>query len=691
MLKEKTKQRMEMESIQSRQQKKSSRSRSNSKPKVSKKPEFEKPLITDFPLKHYSYSTFSKFGANPFMFKVNAINGDVIETTSSPNSSIGTALHKGMQAYLGWVPDLVTPADEGEAIKFGYEYGLKYLNELPDSFVKWNDKIPGMTKVIEIYSLVYFGYIQELNLKSRAKEVLMAEKMLKHQIEQQGQYLPIPLKGSADLVYRDKKKRIVIYDYKVVQSYSKDDEVDGQKLLQGGFLYFLHRHELKENPYSIIFGEYKTSKNQDGSPQLREYEFVFEESPIMFDLFYRYYHDVTQALLGKQVYVPNLQAMYDKEVSILAYVNYLDVDEERERLFKKSRVHNITDFLKKKIQKDGTMKKYTETVTKQFISSDTLNYKNMEIHDRIKMKLAEHGVAVEFDSKVVGSSVTLYRFEPSIGVKMTKIDSFARDIEQAVGVAGIRILAPIPGSELVGFEIPLRDRTFPDVKPVADEYKLNMGIDIIGQPVWMDFRESPHMIVAGATGSGKSVFLNSIIYQFKDMKNVEVILMDPKRVELAEWRDIKNLKEYADNPEDINTILTELVVEMNRRYDILQAQKLKNTHGTNIPYIVVILDEFGDLVASSDYGPEIRKNILILAQKSRAAGIHLILATQRPSVKVIDGDIKMNFPVRVAFRVATGTDSKVIIDEQGAEKLLGKGDMLLKKLDGVVRLQGYSV
>jgi S-DNA-T family DNA segregation ATPase FtsK/SpoIIIE len=410
----------------------------------------------------------------------------------------------------------------------------------------------------------------------------------------------------------------------------------------------------------------------------------------MFDLFYRYYHDVTQALLGKQVYVPNLQARYDREVSILAYVNYLDVDSEREALFKKAKVHNITDFLKKRIQKDGTMKRYMETVTKQFISAETLNYKKMEVHDRIKMKLAEHGIAVEFDSKVVGSAVTLYKFEPSIGVKMTKIDGYSRDIEQAVGVAGIRILAPIPGSELVGFEVPQAIRTFPEKKPTPHGFMLDMGVDIMGKSILMDFREFPHMIVAGATGSGKSVFLNSLIYQLKDMP-LEVVLMDPKRVELAEWRGIPNLKEYADDAESINVILTELVVEMNRRYDELQRLKLKNTNGTSIPTIVVILDEFGDLVVSSDYGPEIKRNILVLAQKARAAGIHLIIATQRPSTKIITGDIKSNFIVRVAFRVSSRVDSQVVLDVSGAEKLLGKGDFLLSTSSGISRLQGYNV
>ena len=253
---------------------------------------------------------------------------------------------------------------------------------------------------------------------------MCADKELKHKIEVDGKLLPIPLKGHPDLVYKDKQGRVKIRDPKFCYNYSKDDEIDGAKLIQAAFYYFLVYAETGQQPHSITFQEFKTSQNKDGSKQLREYEIVYADAPLIFDLFFRYYEDITDALLGKQVYVPNMTAMFDKEVSLLAYIHRLDMDEIRAEKLKEAKVDNITDFLKKKIQTTGSMKKYLDVVAKKFISGKSLNYKDMTTEERIKMKLAEHGIAVDFDSKVVGGSVTLYRYEPSIGLKMSKIEGY---------------------------------------------------------------------------------------------------------------------------------------------------------------------------------------------------------------------------------------------------------------------------
>ena len=638
------------------------------------------------------------------MFKVNQINGDYLDTLSSPSSVLGQACHKAIQAYLGGNKDRPTPANEGEAIKFGHEIGLEHLSSRFDGFIEYTTTIPNRAKMEEKYAFAYFGYIKEYNIQKEAKEVLLTEEKLKYKVEVDGRLLPIPLKGIPDVVWRDKKGRVVIDDHKFTSRYSPEEDIDGEKLLQAIFLYLLVAARLGENPHRIRFREFKITANADKSPQTKEYEMVYENIPEAFELFYRYYEDVTDALLGKQVYVPNLKAMFDKEVSIMAYIHRLDVDEERAKKFKEMQVENITDFLKKKIQTTGSMKKYLDTVAKKFISANTLNYKDMKIEDRIKMKLAEHGLGVEFDSMIVGNSVTLYRYEPSIGLKMSKIEAYTKDIEQTVGISGVRVLAPIPSSGLVGFEVPNKERTF-----VHNKHKSNnliIGVDVLGAPMELVIEEMPHLLVAGSAGSGKSVFLGEVVKQLKNKYSITIY--DPKGVDFE--GAMNDAKQIAQD-------LNKMVDLMKYRYSEMKKLKVKKWSETGKKSTVIVIDEYNDLFMSTEkiivgsktvtkvyakgvrtedvdifdtVGSVIDKNIKMLAQKARAAGIHIILATQRPSVKVLDGDIKANFPTRISFRLPTKTDSKVVLDQEGAETLLGKGDGLLLKEGTITRFQAFS-
>jgi len=703
---------------------------------------------SDFPVEHYSYSSFTKFSSDPFMFKINYMNGESIDTTTSAAAVLGKALHKAMQTYLGGNPDVSTPADEGEAIKLGHDTGLKELTNYPEGFIKYNSAIPTREKMLEKYAFAYFGYLKESDYKNEIKETILVEKKLKHKVSVDGKVLPVPLKGYPDLVFRDSENRIVIDDHKFTSKFSPDDDIDGEKLIQAIFLFFLVAAELGELPYKIRFREFKTSKNNDKSNQLKVYEIVYSENPLAFDFFFRFYQDITDALMGKQVFVPNVKAMYDKEVSILAYIHRLDIDEERAKQFKDAQVDNITDFLKKKIASDTNVKRYLETVATKFISAKTMNYKEQPIKERIRMKLAEHGMGLEFDSEVVGGSVTLYRYEPSIGLKMSKIEAYAKDIEQVVGVSGIRVLAPIPHSDLVGFEIPNKERTFSALPTENNGYNIAVGQTIMGETRFFDIREAPHMLIAGATGSGKSVLLASIITQLSRMgkREAELHLFDPKLVELSLFKKLGNVVEYKSDPIEIQKSLTRMVDLMNKRYEILSDAGVRNIeeYGDSMPTKFLVIDEFGDLVLQTKDGfvewefcdvhdrwnkdskgeveyllktkKSLKKReielveaieecekckmhryapmseiILTLAQKGRAAGIHIIIATQRPSVDIITGSIKANFPTKIALRTSKEVDSLIILDQKGAEKLLGKGDMLFSSVDGIERLQGYSV
>ncbi len=698
----------------------------------------------NFPVGHYSYSFFEKMSTNPFMAKVNYINGEYLDTTSSPAGVLGKALHKAMQTYLGGNKDVATPANEGEAIELAHGVGLKFLNDYPDGFIGYNTVIKNRQSLMERYAFAFFQYIKESNYQKEAKEILFVEKKLEHRVSVDGRELPIPLKGYPDLVYRDFQGRICIDDPKFVGSYSPEEAIDGGKLLQAIFLFFLVAAETGEIPHRIRFREMKIVPNQDKSPQVKEFEMVYSEMPLAFAFFYRFYEDVTDALMGKAVFLPNIKAMWDKEVSILAYIHRLDIDEIRAQKFKDAQVDNITEFLKKKLVSDGSMKRYLETVATKFISAKTMNYKDKTIEDRIKMKLAEHGMGVEFDSKIVGGSVTLYRYEPSIGIKMSKIGAYSKDIEQVIGTSGIRILAPIPHSDLIGFEIPNKDRSFPALPVQNTGFEMAIGQTIMGEVKRFDIREAPHTLIAGATGAGKSVLLSSIIIQLNRLtkKQVEIHLYDPKRVELAVHKGDKNVVEYHAEPTKIQKSLTAMVEVMKERYKILEKAKVRNieTYTGEMPYKFLIIDEFGDLVLSTANGffewefckkhvkdskelnyllttkkslrkheteaievviqcdeckrhvyPPMSEIILKLAQMGRACGIHLIISTQRPSVDIITGSIKANFPTKIALRTSKVIDSNIILDQEGAEKLLGKGDMLFSSVDGVERLQGYLV
>jgi len=670
----------------------------------------DKPLID-----HYSYSSLVKFSTNPFMFKVKYINGDNIDTAHSPASVIGKAFHVALQRYYE------AKETEEDEIKVGLETGMTYIDEYLDNFIEFNTIVPNKQKAQEILAFAYNSYVTQ---KADEKcELVATEELIEEEIdvEWKGQQLrlPIKLKGYLDkLVREDGKLKIV--DYKTTRSFTDPDKIDGVKIIQAVQYYFLVYAKYGEPPYSMVYEEVKTSKNKGGESQLKEYEVIYEENELFFDFYFRFYDDITKALSGEAVFVPNLNDFYDNEVAIISYIHRLDIPEEQAKEMKKLRVDNITDLLKKKIQNAGNMRKLLKTAEQKFISAKNLNYNAMKQEEKIQTKLMEHGMLIKFDSKVEGHTVDLYRYNPSIGLKMSKLKGYVADIEQVVGVSGIRILAPIPDTSLIGFEVPRKERKFIETKPKPKGFELSIGVDIMGQDYKFDIRKAPHMLVAGATGSGKSVFLNSIIDQLTNNKEVDLHLFDPKMVELAQFSS--QAVEYETDTEKIHEAIEYLVKEMNERYKVLSKAGVRNIqqYTGKMRYKVVVIDEFGDLIMSNitidkqvetgevyakgelagkpkmkrektNLSSEITKNILLLAQKARACGIHLIIATQRPSTDIITGSIKANFVCKVVFKTAKEIDSRVVLDEAGAEKLLGKGDLLFSSDEGMVRLQGYLI
>lgn len=331
--------------------------------------------------------------------------------------------------------------------------------------------------------------------------------------------------------------------------------------------------------------------------------------------------------------------------------------------------------------------------------------------------LEEFGVKAALVDTHIGPSVTKFELKPDLGVKVSKISNLQNDIKLALAAKDIRIEAPIPSKSAVGIEIPNIDKTVVGLreilKQVPSKYENSkllfaLGKDLLGQPVYGELNKMPHLLIAGATGSGKSVCVNSIIVSIlmrAKPDEVKLLLIDPKKVEFTAYQNIPHLiGPIINNGDEANNALKVIVEEMDKRYDLFSKAGVRNLAGYNekvekfpeegrqkLPWIVVIIDELADLMLVA--AKEVEASIQRITQLARAAGIHLVVATQRPSVDVITGVIKSNIPSRIAFAVSSGVDSKTILDQYGAEKLLGMGDMLYVPVgeQSPIRVQGVYV
>lgn len=356
-------------------------------------------------------------------------------------------------------------------------------------------------------------------------------------------------------------------------------------------------------------------------------------------------------------------------------------------------------------------------------AAHTVNKAEVEARGRVLVdSLASHGVETKLVGQTVGPTVTRYELELGAGVKVARITSLNRDIAYAMAATDVRILAPIPGRSAIGVEVPNHTRqlvslgdvmTSAEAKTATHPLDVAIGKDIAGRSLFLNLATTPHLLVAGTTGAGKSSGLNSILTSIlmrSTPDQVRLILIDPKQVEMGQYNRLPHLlTQPVTNPKKAANALAWAVKEMERRYDVLFEVGFRDITGYNaaydrgdlisddehvyerMPYILVIVDELNDLmmVAARD----VEDSITRIAQKARAVGVHLIVATQRPSVNVITGVIKANIPARIAYAVSSLTDSRVILDQPGAEKLVGKGDMLLLPGNSNVsqRIQGCFV
>jgi S-DNA-T family DNA segregation ATPase FtsK/SpoIIIE len=356
---------------------------------------------------------------------------------------------------------------------------------------------------------------------------------------------------------------------------------------------------------------------------------------------------------------------------------------------------------------------------------DEININKEELEankNRIVQTLNNYSIKIDKIKATIGPAVTLYEIVPEAGVRISKIKNLEDDIALSLSALGIRIIAPIPGKGTIGIEVPNKNPEIVSMKSLlaSEKFKnstyelpLVLGKTIANETFIVDLAKMPHILMAGATGQGKSVGLNTIITSLlykKHPSQIKFVMVDPKKVELSLFSKIERhfLAKLPDSEEAIITdtkkvirTLNSLNIEMDSRYDLLQSAQVRNIKEYNekfiarklnpendhhfLPYLILVVDEFADLIMTA--GREIETPLTRLAQLARAVGIHLVIATQRPSVNIITGTIKANFPARIAFRVISKIDSRTILDTGGADQLVGRGDMLLSTGSDLIRLQ----
>lgn len=682
----------------------------------------------------WSYSSFNAYLTNRSAFKDRYIN-KIYDTTSSPSAVVGSAAHKALEAYY----------NEGLEPHEAKARGLEYIAGVSDYSIDYG-KTGTRENMLATYGRAIDFYFEEL---PEYHEILGAEIGMTEEVQTiYGEPLPLPMKGFADLITRNKLGQIEIIDQKFTRAYSDGSVTDPNRFMQAMFMFHLVWAKYGEQPVRMIYKECKTSlntKDKAGEPQIQDYVIDYEEMRPYFPAFYKIYDLTTQEMNSAEYFLPNFNDAFNGQAAFDKFVN------------------GVTD-----LEAPVAIKHKTEQVKYQdrkYVASafDKVENKDLSPEERIRLKLQEFQITSEHSDTKVGPSITKYYFKTSQGVSMKKIAGLENDIKLALEAESIRIEAPVPGTGLVGIEVPSKIRTRVDLAKKhfkAGTMNIPIGVTINGDVVYQDLTKAPHMLVAGTTGAGKSVFLNTTIQSLEAQMSptdMKLVLIDPKQVELSMFEDSKHLYEpIITDPVNAQKSLHNLVQEMEDRYEKLKAARCRFIDDYNaknpkakLPKIVVVIDEFADLMMTSndketaftvqstdlahdfisfaqhnsgeinsldmsmlqkeimfpseeeqekmaairemtthlrsmilsamsvDAEPS-EKSIIRLAQKARAVGIHLILATQRPSADVVTGLIKANIPTKVAFMVATRVNSQVILDQPGAEELIGQGDMLFQ-------------
>lgn len=604
---------------------------------------------------------------------------------------VGKAGHEALEMIL-----------KGASVEHGIEAGLVLINNVKDNEVKWG-KTGSREDVIKTYSQAIQWYLAEkpdfgkiLGVEESMVEMVMADP----DHGGSGELYTIPAKCISDVISEDANGDLVIHDHKFVVSFTDGEKESGDKYLQALFNYHPVWRKYGRRPKRMIYHELKTSKNKNGESQLQDWVIEFDQIPQYFAAFYKLY-DLCSTDISREdkVFLPNISDIMDGEETLKTFVSEI------------VSVDRPTPIQHKAAEVEFKERKYVAS------ASDRIENHAITDEEKIRLKFQEFGVAIDIKQTFVGRSIIKYTFKPSRGVRMKDFERYEKDIAIALKANSVRIEAPIMGTDLVGIEVPNPERTFIKFDP-SDEKTANslrsgtlsipVGVDIYGNTVTKDLADMPHLLVAGATGSGKSVFLNVLIHALvaqNTPEEMKLVLIDPKRVELAAFKSLPHIlaRPIYEVGEALK-VFKWLIEQMEYRYETFEGVGARNIDEYNasnsrMDKIVVVIDEFADLIIQNKEQkmqgePNYTEFAIVrLAQKARAVGIHLVIGTQRPSVDVVTGLIKANIPTRIAFATAQGVDSKVILDREGAENLIGKGDLLF--LDpsrrDLQRLQSFYV
>lgn len=600
-----------------------------------------------------SHSAIICFLNNQIQFKKRYI-ARVYDDAKTPAMVVGSAVHKMIEKKLS-----------GEPTSDAIRAGLDEIDKVSDYEIDYA-KTGSREEMLEQYNKLSITVINELPNYSN---ILAIEDKIECDLTILGKR--IPMKGYIDLIL-DHGDWLEVVDFKSVKSYSDESTENYKYLIQAWIYTQLVEFKYNKPVNRFVFSEIKKSTNRNKECQIQDY--VLDRQGIIEanDVIGRTIKNVSDYIDNPNaIYFPNPSDMLNgnRSMEVVAQMDGISVRtiHRTERKEKFSAINVDTDLMDES-------------------AADT---------DRIKNKLVEFGIGGEIIDKIESNQVVTYILKPSRGVKMSKIAGLEDDIAIALGSEAIRIIAPIYGTTTVGIEVP-KKQEFPVFTGSLTGTQVAIGVDTMGNTVMDDIAKMPHMLIGGQTGSGKSVFAKNIIRSLIADKSNDITIIDQKMVEMIEFADDCNV--ITEQEDAMNAVLL-LVSEMQKRYKKFMTKRAVdidsyNAQGGRLNRKILMIDEYADLVMSLD--KETRQNLETglsrVLQKGRAAGIHVIIATQRPSADIVAPIIKANCPVKVCMRVATARNSEIILDSSGGERLLGKGDMLYLGTGMInpVRLQGFA-
>lgn len=622
-----------------------------------------------YPISKISYSSLAQFHECQGTWKEKYILNSVVNKRSSA-MQVGNMCHAVIELVL-----------KGSEVQAAIENQLAIFEQTPDSEIKWW-KTWSREKIIKDFIAWVTHYFEERPIYGK---ILHIEEKVETPVEDviQGQRVtsPLPFVGKMDVIYEEDGE-IIVEDFKFKKSHTKPESEDDDwtttwgispwNWIQGIFYFYICRAFLKRNPKEIRFREIKISKNRDGSSQINLITLRFDgEEFEMMKWFFWY------ILLGMIKYIE------DADANTYFPYNVFSMQRGKESFD----LLKVTQFWYK--QKKGETSDFmriekSEIKETQFMATITPE----TIEEKIRYKLQEFWVALKYNSRIEWYAFDQYLFVPSRWVKMVDVRKYNDDISQATWFANVIVRAPVPGTKFVWVEIPRTERRFIQ----ADEKitKMPIGINLHWENVDFDLEDpnTPHLIVAGKTWSGKSQFLKVLIE--KRPSNVDLYLIDPKRVEFAKYKGIS--KGFTNEPQGAFIMLEKLYALMMKTYKKMEDKEVTNISQLGNVRSLCIIEEYANLRLDKTWWKDIEELVVKISNLWRAAWVHLILATQRPDVTIISGRIKANIWSRVCFSVASQIDSKIVLDTVWAEKLSGMWDMLyLYPGKELVRLQSYYI